>query len=179
MKQAPAQEVWKQVVVWGMLLLPYEVSSEGRVRKLLKDVVRGTSGNRPLKLVPVETGYVRAQLSFRGQTLSRSVHVMVLEAFVGLRGRGQQTRHLNGVRTDNRLSNLAWGTAKENANDRRIHGTSVRGERHRSAKLTEGCVGRIRDLRRIGVPVREVREYFGVSDCAIRAIDSRKSWAWL
>ncbi len=51
------------------------------------------------------------------------VHSLVLRAFVGPRPKGMQIRHINGIKSDNRLENLAYGTAKENAADRKIHGT--------------------------------------------------------
>lgn len=45
------------------------------------------------------------------------VHHLVLEAFVGPKPEGLQARHLNDVKTDNRLENLVWGTVKENSQD--------------------------------------------------------------
>ena len=47
----------------------------------------------------------------------KRVHRMVLEAFVGPCPEGMQCRHLNDVKNDNRLNNLAWGTRKENSAD--------------------------------------------------------------
>ncbi len=51
------------------------------------------------------------------------VHRLVLLAFKGPRPDGQYCRHLNGVPTDNRLANLAWGTKSENTFDKVGHGT--------------------------------------------------------
>ena len=45
------------------------------------------------------------------------VHVLVLEAFVGPRPAGHEGRHLDDVRSNNTLSNLAWGTQGENYQD--------------------------------------------------------------
>lgn len=51
------------------------------------------------------------------------VHKLVCEAFHGPKPTsGHQVRHLNGDRSDCRAANLAWGTAKENAQDRTAHG---------------------------------------------------------
>src|SRR5262245_18248010 len=44
-----------------------------------------------------------------GRPVSRHVHVLVLETFVGPRPAGQQCRHLDGNKENNRLTNLAWG----------------------------------------------------------------------
>ena len=45
------------------------------------------------------------------------VHRLVLEAFVGPMPAGGVTRHLNGIKADNRLENLTYGTHSENAAD--------------------------------------------------------------
>jgi len=53
------------------------------------------------------------------------VHLMVLSMFVGPRPTPlHQARHLDGDRYNNNLSNLEWGTPKENCADRTIHGTA-------------------------------------------------------
>jgi hypothetical protein len=70
-----------------------------------------TTGYPNLNLVPPEG---RSYKTFR-------VHRLVLLAFVGPPPDGQECRHLNGIRTDARLVNLAWGTKAENAEDRRQH----------------------------------------------------------
>ena len=69
------------------------------------------------------------------------IHQLVLDAFVGPRPDGMECRHLNGVRTDNRLSNLRWGTRSENQQDSLQHGThgglGIYGEKHHSSKLSD------------------------------------------
>lgn len=58
------------------------------------------------------------------------VHHLVLDAFVGPRPVGMQARHLNDDGHDNRIENLRWGTAHENAVDK------VRNGRHCEAQKT-------------------------------------------
>src|SRR5258708_5323391 len=45
------------------------------------------------------------------------VHYIVLRAFRGERPEGMVCRHLNDVKTDNRLENLAYGTRAQNYRD--------------------------------------------------------------
>lgn len=72
------------------------------------------------------------------------VHRLVLAAFTGEFRPGMECRHLDGNHRNNRACNLKWGTSKENANDRRLHGTSGAGEKNPMAKLTNDQVELIR-----------------------------------
>jgi flavin-dependent thymidylate synthase len=101
-----SREDWRFVVGWEGL---YEVSSEGRVRRVGCAPKSGTVG---------PGGYAVVSLSCDGRTVARFVHSLVLEAFRGLKRDGMEARHLNHNRADARLQNLEWGTAKENARDR-------------------------------------------------------------
>src|SRR5262245_3175163 len=60
---------------------------------------------------------------------------MICEAFHGPRPIGMTVRHLDGSRTDDAASNLAWGTQKENIGDKYRHGTIRLGEDHPASKL--------------------------------------------
>jgi NUMOD4 motif/HNH endonuclease len=133
------RERWKQVVGWP----DYEVSDLGRVRRLT------TRGGRPLdvprlkKLTPDKEGYLRVVLS-NGKTRTCKVHRMVLGAFVGPCPPGQETRHKNGRQDDNCLTNLLWGTRREQFEDQVRVGSDTRGERNGAAKLTNAQALEIR-----------------------------------
>lgn len=108
----------------------YEVSDLGRVRSLMYR--RG--GRDRVRAVPIvlrskytRSGYYSVSLAPRRRI--RSVHTLVLEAFVGPRPVGKECAHLNGVRTDNRPANLAWKTHRENERDKIAHGTLLTGDR--------------------------------------------------
>lgn len=87
----------------------YQVSDEGRVR-------RAATG-RVLKQ-QVDEGYCRVQLRVDGRTRNVGVHVLVLTTFTGPRPPGYETCHGPGGRSDNRHTNLRWGTHTENMADR-------------------------------------------------------------
>ena len=73
---------------------------------------------------------------------------------------------------------LTWKTRTENQADRLIHGTSNRGERCGTAKLTEGEVRVIRRLYGTK-PLREIAEHFGVTCQTVYDIHRRKKWGWM
>ncbi len=94
----------------------YQISTLGRVRRFWN------SGPRLVNPYLLKRGYLRFDAGYRARVM---LHRAVLEAHVGL-GVGLYALHNNGDRMDNRLSNLRWGTAKDNHNDAVKHGTRQR-----------------------------------------------------
>ncbi len=79
-----------------------------------------------LKPMRNEGGYsfVNLRKTERGIKRCLLLHQLVLAAFGFARPSGKHvSRHLNGVRTDNRIANLQWGTCKDNHADAVRHGT--------------------------------------------------------
>lgn len=153
-------EVWQCVPGFeGM----YEVSSRGRVWS--------NRSRRLLTLSVANTGY--HQVNLRGSV--RHVHRLVLEAFVGPCPFGCEGCHGNGIRTDNRLENLRWGTRKENMQDASKHGTTNRGERCPTSKLTRQDVLAIRAA---AGTQQEIAARFGVTREHVRDIRAGRRWGW-
>lgn len=73
---------------------------------------------------------------------------------------------------------LFWKTPTENQADKIIHGTTNRGERSASAKLTEEKVKAIRALDG-RYSRREIGDMFGVSRQTAKDIILRRRWSWL
>jgi len=174
----PTNERWLPVVGYEGL---YDVSDRGRVR------THWTSSPRPeAKVDPnakhtmhpkKRNGYPNILLvALDGTRKEHDVHRLVMRAFVGPCPDGQETRHLNGIRTDARLANLKYGTPSENQMDRVLHGTSNRGEQCGTHKLTEADVRLIRDGVASGTPqCRYVREY-GLDPTTISKMVLRRTW---
>jgi hypothetical protein len=89
-------------------------------------------------------GYRQVGLSNNRRTVLRTVHSLVLEAFVGPRPAGMDACHNNGDPSDNRAENLRWDTRKGNFVDRDAHGTTARGEKNGNAILNANTVKAIR-----------------------------------
>jgi Trp operon repressor len=102
----------------------------------------------------------------------------VLRAFRGEPREGEETRHLNGDPSDNRLDNLAWGTKKENSADQIRHGTTNRGERHVASKLTHADVVKIRERYAKGdISQRQLAEEYGVQQTVVGGIVRGEDWS--
>lgn len=107
-------ETWRSVPGYP----GYEASTEGRIRSLLRE-----PGGRVLVARTDKGGYQIVGVRTRDGQKNRTVHSLVLLAFVGLRPEGMESRHLNGDPADNRPANLVYGTKSENARDKFHHGT--------------------------------------------------------
>lgn len=160
--------MWKPVVGYKGW---YEVSDRGLVRS-----VKRTTGHKRrskiLKAGQSSNGYLSVVLSRDNVQHTRSVHQLVLETFVGP-ANGKQTRHLDGNRQNNRLKNLCYGTASENALDRSRHGRGI-GETHPRAILTERDVRAIRAWPRYGRGL--YKRFSFVSPGAIDLARSGRNW---
>jgi hypothetical protein len=79
---------------------------------------------------------------------TRLVHVLVCSAFHGERPDGETVSHKNGMRTDNRPSNLLWENCSANLARRKEHGTDDRGTRNSRARLNDEELAKMRRILR-------------------------------
>ena len=159
------------LTIWRPIpgFIGYQVSVDGRVMSYRR--------RQPVEMRPtLQDGYPRCQLRRNGASAKPFVHDLMLSAFVGPCPAGMEARHLNGIRNDNRLDNLAWGTKRENYEDRLLHGTHFRGERNKFSKLTEV---QVREIRSSTMGTREAARHFGVCHKTIAGIRHGKKWGWL
>ena len=112
---------------------------------------------------PQQAGiYVRYGISRDGKQHWLFAHRLVLLAFRGPCPPGMQSRHLDGNGKNNELSNLCWGTPKQNRADQKIHGT------HR-CKLTESDILLAQHLFYVrGLTQIRIAAFLGVSDRTLR-----------
>lgn len=107
-------EEWRPIVGWP----GYLVSDQGRVISMKR------KSPRVLHSFPDRRGgYPVVSLSTGGACRNAKVHVLVAAAFIGPRPEGMDIRHLDGDVTNNRPSNLRYGTRSENMRDALRHGT--------------------------------------------------------
>jgi len=174
----------------------YDVSDQGRVRSYCRHGPGSGTATFPRVLRHAQgvnsRGYCSARL---GDAVTREVHGLVLEAFVGPRPPGCDASHLNGIRTDNRLENLVWETRSANIQRKHEHGTmptrerlgprhqpnkGVKGERNKQAKLTAAQVVEIRLRYAAGDTVQQdLADEYGVSRASITRVLSGQHWSHL
>jgi hypothetical protein len=108
--------------------------------------------------------------------IRRLVSRLVCEAFYGIAPEGDEASHLNGDHTDNRAKNLVWESHKENEARKWGHGTMVHGPSHKNSPLSEEDVYLICNLlRTTNIRIKEIADYFNVSDATVRNINNGKT----
>lgn len=168
------KEVWKDVVGYeGM----YEISSCGNVRRSAREKPHdGTYPKRPIKPVLINR-YFRVALRGKKPRRGFSVHRLVATAFIPNPENKPQINHKNCNKFDNRVENLEWCTAKENAEHARQNGKYFQGEKVHLSKLKVSDIVKIRKLYKTGnYYQRELAKMFGVTQGIITVIVNRKIW---
>ena len=101
-------EEWKQIVIDGEVY-PYEVSTEGRVRRIKTEHIRkqqiGTSG------------YYKLNLSKKGIQRTFEVHRLVAIMFLPNPNNYDSVDHIDHNRLNNCVSNLRWIPLRDNVLD--------------------------------------------------------------
>lgn len=99
--------------VWMEVDDHYEVSNYGRVRSWQPREFRNRRPVTPrlVKNILQNTGYLHVNI---GGGVIAAVHRLVAAAFLGECPDGHQVHHINNDKSDNRVSNLQYLTAREN-----------------------------------------------------------------
>jgi hypothetical protein len=105
-------EEWKGIPGFEGL---YEASTEGRIRRTRKPLKNSTSPRtRLLQPILHETGYDRVHLSKESYQKPYRLHRLIARTFLPDYTETLHVDHKNGVKTDNRLSNLRMASRSQN-----------------------------------------------------------------
>ena len=165
------KERWKPIFGFEA----YAVSSLGRIKRVVK--CHGVKKGHILRSCPDKDGYLLVGLSHSGKVYTKKIHRLVCAAFHGdAPSSKHNVAHENGIRSDNRSSNLRWATQSENLADRLRHGTDQRGSKNSSAKLDEIFIPAIRLLAKFRTH-QQIADIFKISRVNVTNIINRKRWA--
>lgn len=168
-----ADERWLAVPGYEGL---YEVSDQGRVRKLVSRNGHPAGMLRPTRR---DDGYLIVRLCRDGKSRGWLVHRIVLTAFIGPHPPSIHGAHINSIKGDNRLANLHWCTPKENEADKKPLGLDGVGERNAMAKLTAEIVRSIRAEYRPRSRTRDLNalaKKYGITFQHVSSVVHRKCW---
>lgn len=146
------EEIWKDIPGYEGY---YQVSNMGRVKSLDRTMIieHPIGGQRTvlrkgkiLKNKVNNHGKNMVSLSKNNKIKESNVSRLVLLAFTGMPNKDQECCHRNDIQTDDTLSNLYWGTRKENIIDKERNNKQPRGSNVGTSKLKEGEVYLIKKL---------------------------------
>jgi hypothetical protein len=133
-------------------------------------------------------GYKKVRITFNGRRVKKSVHRLVAEAYLPKPANAVMVRHLDDNKSNNHVSNLAWGTALENAADAIRNGRTTRGrkitqphsgEANPNAKLTCEQIIEIRTRWENRVTLASLAREYGVEYQTISSIVKGRLWSRL
>ncbi len=101
-------EQWKQIKGSNR----YWVSNTGKVMS------KYNNGKTKVLKGWISEGYPNVQICQDGKQVITKVHRLVAEAFIPNPDNCQVVRHIDDVRHNNHISNLLWGSQKDNMDDK-------------------------------------------------------------
>ena len=167
-------EIWKPIRNFETY---YLVSNLGRIKGLKRLLFNGKGfyykNEKILKSFNDGNGYKILGLNKNGLRTNFKIHRLVAQAFIPNPENKPQVNHINGDKLDNRVENLEWVTASENA----LHSykLGLQTTKHIGSKLTNKDVIGIRRLS-IVRSRKELSIAYNVSYRTICNIVNRDTW---
>lgn len=167
---------WKPIKTYEDI---YEISSTGIIRRI-KSTTCGNAGMVKSTYVNKKWGYKYAVLYKDGKPKAFRVSRLVAIAFIPNIFNKEQVNHINGIKTDDNVTNLEWNTRSENQKHAiRIGLRSAKGIKNSQSKLTEKDIINIKELKKIGFTQNEIATKFNISQSNVSVILSMKTWKHL
>lgn len=173
-------EIWKPVVGYEGF---YEVSSDGQVRRLTRQIRHSKGGwrtwpGRIIRQTRSATRYCYFTACVEDGRGTLLTHVVVCTAFHGPRPSPRHVvAHWDGNSDNNHASNLRWATPEENEEDKRRHGRLLYGAKNHQSKLTADRVLEMRRLYASGeFSFQDIGVQFGVDFTTVYKIIRGLSW---
>ena len=157
---ASTSRQWRYVVGSGN---SFEVSDKGDIRKV--------STGKTVKQTPDHNGRLCCGVMHNDMRKIRKVHIMVAEAFIGIRPNGYKIKLLDGNKNNCSIRNIVYISPEDHQKDRRLDKTVAP-----SAKLNPEKVIEIRKLIEGGTRFAIIAEKYDISYGSIKKISSRLTW---
>lgn len=153
-------EYWKDIKGFREL---YQVSNLGRVRR--KDT------HKILRLLTVTKGYKSVRLYYtKHDATTKKVHRLVAEYFIQNPLNLPQVNHIDGNKSNNKVSNLEWCTNEYNMNHALVTSLIKVGEERFSSKCTEKSLLYVQSLINYGFTIKQLSIIYCISKNSMKEI---------
>lgn len=168
----------------------YEASADGEIRRVISEV-----NNQPKHKVPgvkrvggtvlspgtKSNGYLSVSLHINGKQVSRYVHRLVAEAWLGEIPPKMTVNHKDGNKSNNNLSNLEIMSQSDNNKHSFLTGlkkpTILKGEDNPRSVVTEKEVGEIRKMYAGGKRIMQLLiDFPHLNRDIISSVVNRRTW---
>lgn len=176
--------IWKDVPGWEK---SYQVSDSGLVRSKARTIYAknpdgkiGPRNYQGRKLNPGlgSNGYPLVVFTLGQERKCFTVHDLVMLTFEGPKPKGMEVLHKDGVKINNRFSNLRYGTRSENAKDKFAHGYVIpKGFNNWSSKLSRPQVRWVLNNKN-KLSMRAMGRALGVGHGVISNVIKGKTYDW-
>lgn len=145
----------------------YMVSEEGEIFSVKL--------NRVLTGQKDKDGYIRVTLrDNNGKRVTKYIHRIVAETFLPLPEHSNyEIDHIDGCRTNNKLSNLRWLSSGDN---NRVRHYTAKGSRNGKSKIDELCATIVCDLLQEGYSCPRIARQLNISISIVKEIRKRNNW---
>lgn len=174
-------KIWKKIPGYSL----YEISNYGEIKTFNW---KNMGKEKIMKPALDAGGYLRTMLKrdSDGKIHTIKVHRLVAITFIDNPEDKPQVNHINGIRNDNRVSNLEWCTNKENIKHSfKIGLSSNKGEKNPCATLTDEQVKEILSTYvfgkkgKVGMTKEQLAQKYNTTYSVIKRIVQRKTWKHL
>lgn len=133
-------EIWVDVKGYEGL---YKVSNTGKIKSFGKGKQEKELSQKRFS----KDGYLRVSLQKNGKPKEKGIHRVVAENFIENPCNKDTVNHIDGVKTNNCVSNLEWATKEENMKHAYDNGLKkpIRGCESANSKLTPENVTQIKN----------------------------------
>lgn len=162
----------------------YQISNLGKIKSKSRIVDYGwKKALRKEKILKTricpKLGYEYSVLSINGTRKTVKIHRLVAEAFIINEFNKPSVNHINGIKKDNRASNLEWVTASENTAHALKNGLrhGLKGEKSHLSRLSNICIKKIRiEYSNGNISQQKLGIKYGVSQSQIHRIVNFINW---